>query len=88
MIKTKKHTNIWIDQVESIQVIKPEKKDHHSESGIYDESDAACTIMITCANGESLHLFLTGRYPENLVLREFDKNWIIPKPYKGSKEEA
>jgi hypothetical protein len=34
-----KVTKIWIDRVEAIQALKPEKGKDYSESGIYDESN-------------------------------------------------
>jgi hypothetical protein len=32
-------STVWIDRVEAIQVLKPEKGKDYPESGIYDESD-------------------------------------------------
>jgi hypothetical protein len=86
-MKTLKITKIWIDEVEMIQVVQPKKEKRDSESGIYDESDSECRIIVTCSGGEQIEFILSSRYWENLALRETDGDWILPKVYKGSKED-
>ena len=86
-MKTQKITKIWIAEVEVIQVVQPKKEKRDSESGIYDETDSECRIIVTYSDGEQFEFILSSRYWENLTLRETDGDWILPKVYKGSKEE-